>query len=119
MTSAPYREASSRIPIPGMDTSPLPHDLDPRDLAHLCDQRAHELHVRAWRTDAERDALREATADLLSVVARQLDVGTASPAECPALSEDELRTLIATHVVHQPLRPVHEPASDRPGPPAA
>ena len=118
MTSAPYREASSGASMSGMDTSPLPHDLDPRDLAHLCDQRAHELHVRAWRTDAERDALREATADLLSAVARQLD-GGAPAADGPVLSEDELRTLIATHVVHQPLRPVHEPADDHPRPPAA
>ena len=90
-----------------MDTSPLPHDLDRRDLAHLCEQRAHELHARAWRSDAERDALREATADLLSAVARQLDAGAALapvPSARP-LSEEELRALIATRVVHQPLHP--------------
>lgn len=91
-----------------MDKSPSPHDLDPRDLAHLCDQRAHDLQARAWRSEAERDALRESTADLLNAVARQLDATTAlvppSPATRP-LSEEELRALIATRVVHAPLQP--------------
>lgn len=88
-----------------MDTSPSPHDLDPRDLAQLCDQRAHELQARAWRSDAERDALRQATADLLSAVARQLDAGVQLPPGAAALSDDELRSLIATRVVHQSLHP--------------
>lgn len=87
-----------------MDMSNSPHDLDPRDLAHLCSQRAHELHARAWRSDAERDALREATANLLNVVARQLDAG-ALPAPGRSLSDEELRDLIATRVVHQSLHP--------------
>lgn len=88
-----------------MDKSPSPHDLDPRELAHLCDQRAHELHARAWRSEAEREALREATADLLSAVARELGVGAAAEPVGTPLSDDELRTLIATRVVHQPLHP--------------
>jgi hypothetical protein len=90
-----------------MDKSTSPHDLDPRDLAQLCDQRAHQLHARAWRSEAERDALREATADLLGVVARQLDAGALlapAPSE-RGLSEEELRALIATRVVHQSLHP--------------
>ena len=90
-----------------MDKSPSPHDLDPRELAHLCDQRAHELQTCAWRSEAERNALREGTADLLSVVARELGATVNSatgPLETP-LSDDELRTLIATRVVHQPLHP--------------
>ena len=88
-----------------MDTSPSPHDLDPRDLAHLCGQRAHELQARAWRTDAERDALREATAELLAAVARQLDAGMRLAPGDAALSADEVRALIATRVVHQSLHP--------------
>jgi hypothetical protein len=102
-----------------MDTSTSPHDLDPRDLAHLCDQRAHELQARAWRSEAERDALREATADLLGVVARQLDAG-ALPAPVPSaersLSEEELRALIATRVVHQSLHPTSPDDERRKGP---
>lgn len=91
-----------------MDKSPISHDLDPTQLAHLCDQRAQELHARAWHSDAERDALREATADLLSAVARELCARgpfTTTPPDAPRLSDDELRTLIATRVVHQPLHP--------------
>lgn len=95
-----------------MDTPPLPQDLDRRDLAHLCEQRAHELHARAWRSDAERDALREATADLLSAVARQLDAAVLPPApSARPLSDEEVRALIATRVVHQPLHPT-SPSDD-------
>ena len=88
-----------------MDTSPSPYDMDPRDLALLCDRRAHELQARAWRTEAERDALRVATADLLAAVARQLAPGVPSSSADAALSDEELRSLIATQVVHQPLHP--------------
>jgi len=91
-----------------MDKSTSSHDPNPRDLAHLCDQRAHELHARAWRSEAERDALREATADLLSVIARQLDAGALLapvPSAERGLSDEELRALIATRVVHQSLHP--------------
>ena len=95
----------------GMDTPPLPHGLDRRDLAQLCARRAQELHARAWRSDAERDAMREATADLLRAVARQLENGAVlapAPAARP-LDEAELRALIATRVVHQPLHPTSPP----------
>jgi hypothetical protein len=99
-----------------MDMSNSPHDLDPRDLAHLCNQRAHELHARAWRSDAERDALREATADLLNVVARQLDYGALpAPDAGRSLSDEELRALIATRVVHQSLHPASPDDEERAG----
>jgi hypothetical protein len=100
-----------------MEKSHSPHELDPRELAHLCDQRAHELQTRAWRSEAERDALREATADLLSAVARELGASaalTSDPLETPGLSDDELRTLIATRVVHQPLHPTHRDDNQMP-----
>ena len=116
MTSAPYAPRAHAASMQGMDMSTSPQDLDPRDLAHLCNQRAHELHARAWRSDAERDALRSATADLLSVVARQLDSGAlAAPDTTRSLSDEELRVLIATRVVHQSLHPATPDDADRPG----
>lgn len=91
-------------------------DREPSDLAQACDARAGELQARAWHSEAERNALREATADLLSAVARQL-----APARSPGssangidappsgLSPAELRTIIDTRVCHQSLHasPAH------------
>jgi hypothetical protein len=80
------------------------------ELAQACDERASELQARSWRSEAERNALREATAELLSAVAHQLSDALASPSvEAPdAAAADELgisalREIIATHVTHTPL----------------
>ncbi|NUS38612.1 MAG: hypothetical protein HOQ02_06265 [Lysobacter sp.] len=89
-----------------MDKSNLPCiDLDAEHLAQVCEERAHALQARAWRSEAERDALREATADLLNAVARQLGAATLAPTpvSAPGLSPTELRETLATRVVHQPL----------------
>jgi hypothetical protein len=83
------------------------------DLALACDERAGELQARAWQSEAERNALREATAELLSAVARQLASGPshAGAIDSPpsALSAADLRTIIDTRVSHQPLHvsPTH------------
>lgn len=87
----------------GMDKAPLHIDLDSEDLAHACEERAQALHARAWRSEAERDALREATADLLSAVARQLSALAPIPVAAPGLSPAELRETLATRVVHECL----------------
>ncbi|MFL6591259.1 MAG: hypothetical protein ACJ8GK_00945 [Luteimonas sp.] len=81
-------------------------DLGLDALAQACDERALELQARAWHSEAERDALREATAELLAVVARQLSARmdtTDSP-----LDTAELREIIANRVSHAPL---YAPAS--------
>jgi hypothetical protein len=82
-------------------------------LAHACDERALELHARAWHSEAERNALREATAELLSAVAQQLSgVLASAPVNEPASAADELgisalREIIATRVTHAPLSGAH------------
>lgn len=98
-----------------MDKSPfLPAELGPEDLAHACEERAQSLQARAWRDEAERDALREATADLLNAAARQLAALSPMPVNAPGLSTAELRETLATRVVHQPLH--HPPlAAFEPG----
>lgn len=79
------------------------------ELAHACDERAIELQARAWHSEAERNALREATAELLSAVAQQLSGALASvPAGEPDSPANELgisalREIIATRVIHAPL----------------
>ncbi len=86
-------------------------DRELSDLAQACDERAGELQACAWHTEAERNALREATAELLSAVARQLAsaaLSQSSPAEgidaaSSGLSAGDLRTIIDTQVCHQPL----------------
>ena len=82
-------------------------DLGPDALAQACDERASELQARAWHSEAERNALREATAELLAAVARQLSTGVETVAG-PALDTAELRDIIANRVSHAPL---HMPAS--------
>jgi len=84
-------------------------DLDPNALAQACDVRAGELQARAWHSEEERNALREATAELLAAVARQLS-GTLESGEPDAvdLSAGDLRQIIATRVSHAPL---HTPAT--------
>ena len=84
-------------PTPSFDA------LDPDDLAQACGERAQALQARAWRNEAERDALREATAELLSAVARQLAALAPTPVSAPGLSTEELRETLETRVVHQPL----------------
>jgi hypothetical protein len=90
-----------------MDNPYLGRGLD--ELAHACDARAIELQARSWHSEAERNALREATAELLSAVAQQLSVTlTSAPGNEPASPADELgisalREIIATHVTHAPL----------------
>jgi hypothetical protein len=87
-----------------------PHfDCDLNALARACDERAGELHTRAWRSEAERNALREATADLLSAVARKLSAASQASSSMPdcqrlALSASDLRDMIETRVVHMPLQ---------------
>lgn len=76
-------------------------DLDPTSLAQVCDARAGELQARAWHSEEERNALREATAELLAAVARQLS-GTGETGDA-GLSTGELREIIATRVCHVPL----------------
>ena len=81
-------------------------DLDPTALAQVCDARAGELQARAWHSEEERNALREATAELLAAVARQLS-GTSDSVDAGAagLSTGDLREIIATRVSHAPLHP--------------
>jgi len=81
-------------------------DLDSTALAQACDVRAGELQARAWHSEEERNALREATAELLASVARQLS-GTLESDEAHAadLSAGDLREIIATRVSHAPLHP--------------
>ena len=98
--------------------SPRPHaipmdnpyfELDPNALAQACDARAGELHARAWHSEEERNALREATAELLAAVARQLSgVVGSRDAGATDLSAGDLREIIATRVRHAPL---HAPAA--------
>lgn len=84
-------------------------DLTPTALAQACDVRAGELHARAWHSEEERNALREATAELLAAVARKLS-GTLESGDTgvTALSAGDLREIIATRVSHAPL---HTPAT--------
>lgn len=83
-------------------------DDDPyTDLAHdalgtLCAQRAEALQARAWRDEAERDALREETARLLRAVAWRLGAGVRLDAGA-ALPAEALRDYFATSLRHQPL----------------
>ncbi|WP_159016322.1 hypothetical protein [Cognatiluteimonas profundi] len=98
-----------------MDNPYLDRELS--ELAQACDERAGELQARAWHSEAERNALREATADLLSAVARQLasaplsgsSPANATDAATSSLSAADLRTIIDTRVCHQPLHasPTH------------
>ena len=84
-------------------------DLDPNALAHACDVRAGELQARAWHSEDERNALREATAELLAAVARQLSGDLESgDADAADLTAGDLREIIATRVSHAPL---HTPAA--------
>lgn len=84
-------------------------DLAPNALAQACDVRAGELHARAWHSEEERNALREATAELLAAVARKLS-GATAPGDTGTtdLSAGDLREIIATRVSHAPL---HTPAA--------
>lgn len=76
----------------------LAHDA----LGGLCAERADALQARAWRDEAERDALREETACLLRVVAWRLGAGARLHEGTP-LSADALRDYLANHLEHQPL----------------
>ena len=95
------REAIVDNPYLGRDLS---------ELAHACDERAVELQARSWNSEAERNALREATAELLSAVAQQLS-GVLAPTQekspdgshADELGISALREIIATHVTHTPL----------------
>jgi hypothetical protein len=79
-------------------------DFDIGALAQACDERAGALQACAWQTEAERNALREATAELLAAVARQLSATVQTSKGSPAdLSFGELREIIATRVSHAPL----------------
>ena len=94
-------------PTAARDSMDNPYlDLAPNALAQACDVRAGELQARAWHSEEERNALREATAELLAAVARQLS-GTLEPGEADAadLSAGDLREIIATRVSHAPLHP--------------
>ena len=82
-------------------------DLELDALAQACDYRAAELQARAWRSEAERNALREATAELLAAVARQLST-RGDRAGDGVLDTVELRDMIANRVSHAPL---HVPTS--------
>ena len=91
-------------------------DLDPDLLGSLCAQRAEALQARAWRDEAERDALREATAHLLRAVACRL--GARVPLCEAALTGEALRDYLANHLDHQPLarpRPARRGAPTRDG----
>jgi hypothetical protein len=77
-------------------------DLSPDALGALCAQRADALRGRAWRNDAERDALREETACLLRVVACRLG-GQIRLRERDPADADAVRDYLATHVEHRPL----------------
>ena len=76
------------------------HDLSA--LAQACEERAWELQARAWQTEADRNALREATADLLTMVARRL--APRDPSKVAGLEGDGVRTLIDKHVLHSSLQ---------------
>jgi len=82
-------------------------DLGLDALAYACDERAAELQARAWQSEAERNALREATAELLAAVARQLSTRR-DMTDDAVLDTAELRDVIANRVSHAPL---HMPAS--------
>ena len=95
-----------------MDRSINPYcDLDLDELAQACGERAGELQARAWRNEDERNALREATAELLAAVASQLAAGahTTGASTCAAdaharlLSASELLEITANNVTHQSL----------------
>jgi hypothetical protein len=87
----------------GMDTchdpyAGLAHDA----LGDLCAQRAEALQARAWRDEAERDALREETARLLQAVAWRLGGGVRIDGGS-MLSTEALRDYFATSLQHAPL----------------
>jgi hypothetical protein len=71
-------------------------------LAQACEERAWELQARAWHSEAERNALREATAALLTSVARRLAGQESSTV--PGLDNATVHALITDHVVHSPLQ---------------
>jgi hypothetical protein len=92
----------------------LPADLELSALAQACEERAHELQACAWRSEAERNALRENTAQLLASIARQLSESQCiGAAPVQALSSGELRRIIDSQVVHAPLRAASPPAPSK------
>lgn len=87
----------------GMETCHDPYAALAHDaLGDLCAQRAEALQARAWRDEAERDALREETARLLQAVAWRLGGGVRLD-DCAALSTEALRDYFATSLQHAPL----------------
>lgn len=103
-----WRARDNAVPRVGFFLMDHPYiDLGLDALAQACDERAAELQARAWQSEAERNALREATAELLAAVARQLSARVDGTTDMP-LDAAELRDIIANRVSHAPL---HAPAA--------
>ena len=80
-------------------------DLAPNALAQACDARAGELQARAWHSEEERNALREATANSSPPSRASCAAPRARRSGRSRPRSGDLREIIATRVSHAPLHP--------------